>query len=319
MSAFIIRRLIQILIVLILLTLFVFFIIRLLPGDPILIYIGMNSQLQDIPQERYDQLRHEFGLDKPIMVQYATWLAGIFQGDFGTSIFYSEKVGKLLLERLPVTLLLGVLALLVSTILGILAGVLAAVRRGQWVDKLVTPLSYIGVTIPVFWLGILLIYVFGLKLHWLPVLGYTSPLKDLGLCIKQLIMPVICLSVFGLASNTRLMRSSMLEVIRQDYIRTAWAKGLRERIIIMRHALKNSLIAVITLIGMGAAHIFGGSVLVETVFAIPGVGRLMVSSIFGQDYVVVQGITFIIGVAILVINLIVDLTYGWFDPRIRYS
>jgi peptide/nickel transport system permease protein len=319
MSAYIIRRSIQIIVVLLLLTLFIFFIIRLLPGDPILIYIGMNSQVQDIPIERYDQLRHEFGLDKPIMVQYANWLGGILQGDFGTSIFYSEKVGKLLLERLPVTLLLGVLALLLSTFLGILAGTLAAVKRGKWVDKLVTPLSYIGVTIPVFWLGILLIYVFGLKLHWLPVLGYTSPLKDIGLSVRQMIMPVICLSVFGLASNTRLMRSSMLEVIRQDYIRTAWAKGLAERIIILRHALKNSLIAVITLIGMGAAYIFGGSVLVETVFAIPGVGRLMVSSIFGQDYVVVQGITLIIGVAILLINLIVDLLYGWFDPRIRYS
>ncbi len=319
MSTFIIRRLLQILVVLILLTLFVFFIIRLLPGDPILIYIGMNSQIQDIPLERYDQLRHEFGLDRPIMIQYGNWLAGILRGNFGTSIFYSENVGILLLERLPVTLLLGVLALIVSTFLGIVAGVLAAVRRGKWIDKLVTPLSYVGVTIPVFWLGILLIYVFGLKLHWLPVLGYTSPLKDLSLSVRQLIMPVICLSVFGLASNTRIMRSSMLEVIHQDYIRTAWAKGLRERIIVMRHALKNSLIPVITLIGMGTAHIFGGSVLVETVFAIPGVGRLMVSSIFGQDYVVVQGITFIIGVAILLINLVVDLTYGWFDPRIRYS
>jgi peptide/nickel transport system permease protein len=319
MSTYIVRRLIQVLVVLVLLTLFVFFIIRLLPGDPILIYIGMSNQIQNMPPERYDELQHEFGLDKPIMVQYGNWLAGILHGDFGTSIFYSENVGTLLRERLPVTLLLGILALIVSTVLGISAGVLAAVRRGKWVDKLVTPLSYIGVTIPVFWLGILLIYVFGLKLHWLPTVGFTSPLKDLGLSIRQLIMPVICLSVFGLASNTRLMRSSMLEVIRQDYIRTAWAKGLRERIIIMRHALKNSLIAVITLIGMGVAYIFGGSVLVETVFAIPGVGRLMVSSIFGQDYVVVQGITLVIALSILFVNLIVDLVYGWFDPRIRYN
>jgi peptide/nickel transport system permease protein len=319
MSTYIIRRLIQILVVIILLTLFVFFIMRLLPGDPILIYIGMNSQVQNMPPEMYDQLRHQYGLDKPIMLQYANWATGILRGDFGTSVFYSENVGTLLKERLPVTCLLGVLALIISTVLGISAGVLAAVRRGKWVDKLVTPLSYIGITIPVFWLGILMIYAFGLKLHWLPVLGYTSPLKDFWLSIRQLIMPVICLSVFGLASNTRLMRSSMLEVIRQDYIRTAWAKGLMERIIIMKHALKNSLIAVITLIGMSVANIFGGSVLVETVFAIPGVGRLMVSSIFGQDYVVVQGITLVIAIVILIVNLIVDLVYGWFDPRIRYS
>jgi peptide/nickel transport system permease protein len=319
MSTYIIRRLIQTIIVLFLLSLFVFFIIRLLPGDPILIYIGRSQQLAAMSPERYDQLKHEYGLDKPLVVQYSSWVGNIFRGDLGTSLGYSEDVGKLLLERFPVTLLLGVLALLVSTVFGISVGIIAAVRRGKWIDKIVTPLSYIGVTIPVFWLGILMIYAFGLKLHWLPTQGYTSPFDDLLLCVRRLIMPVICLSVFGLASNARLMRSSMLEVIKQDYIRTAWSKGLTERIIILRHGLKNSLIAVITLIGMGAAFIFGGSVLVETVFAIPGVGRLMVSSIFAQDYVVVQDITLIIAAAILVINLIVDIAYGWFDPRIRYG
>jgi peptide/nickel transport system permease protein len=319
MSAYIIRRLIQSVIVLILLTLFVFFVMRLLPGDPILIYIGQSQQVKAMSPEMYEHLRHEYGLDKPLIVQYGSWIGDIFRGDFGTSINYSENVGKLLLERFPVTLLLGVLALIVSTLLGIAVGIMAAVRRGRWLDRTITPLSYIGITIPVFWLGILMIYAFGLKLHWLPILGFTSPFENLGMCIKQLIMPVICLSVFGLASNARLMRSSMLEVIRQDYIRTAWSKGLKETTIIFRHATKNSLIAVITLIGMGTGSIFGGSVLVETVFAIPGIGRLMVSSIFGQDYIVVQDITLIIGVVILAVNLLVDLAYGWFDPRIRYS
>jgi peptide/nickel transport system permease protein len=319
MSTYIIRRLIQTAVVLIILSIFVFFIIRLMPGDPILIYIGKSQQLSAMSPEQYDHLRHVYGLDKPLVVQYGNWIGNIFRGNLGTSLGYSENVGTLLLERFPITLLLGVLSLLVSTILGISVGIMAAVRRGKWVDKIITPVSYIGVTIPTFWLGILMIYVFGLKLHWLPILGFTSPFEDLGMCVKQLVMPVICLSVFGLASNARLMRSSMLEVIRQDYMRTAWSKGLKERTIILRHGLKNSLIAVITLIGMGAAFIFGGSVLVETVFAIPGIGRLMVSSIFAQDYVVVQDITLIIAAVILVINLIVDLTYGWFDPRIRYS
>jgi peptide/nickel transport system permease protein len=319
MSAYIIRRLIHIIIVLFLLTLFVFFVMRLLPGDPILIYIGQSQQVQSMSPELYEHLKHEYGLDRPLIVQYGNWIGDLFRGDFGTSLNYSENVGRLLLERFPVTLLLGVLALIISTILGIAVGVLAAVRRGRWVDRIITPLSYIGITIPVFWLGILMIYAFGLKLRWLPILGFTSPFEDLGMCVKQLIMPVICLSVFGLASNARLMRSSMLEVIRQDYIRTAWSKGLKERTIILRHAVKNSLIAVITLIGMGFGSIFGGSVLVETVFAIPGIGRLMVSSIFGQDYIVVQDITLIIGVVILVVNLMVDVAYGWFDPRIRYS
>jgi peptide/nickel transport system permease protein len=319
MTTYIIRRLIQALAVLILMTLIVFFVMRLLPGDPLIIYVAQTAELEAMPPEMLDELRHEFGLDKPIMVQYANWVLGIFRGDFGTSIFYREKVSKLMLERFPVTLHLGLLALILGAILGIVAGLLAAVRRGKWVDKIVTPLTYTGITIPVFWLGILLIYAFGLKLKWLPISGYTSPLDDFWLSTRQLVMPVLCLAVFGLAANARQMRSSMLEIIQQDYIRTAWSKGLPERTIIIRHAMKNSLIPVITLMGMGVGIIFGGSVLIETVFAIPGVGRLLVSSIFGQDYVVVQAITFVIAVIVLMVNLIVDISYGWFDPRIRHG
>ena len=191
---------------------------------------------------------------------------------------------------------------------------IAAIRRGKWIDTVVTALAYLGVCIPIFWLGILMIYGFGLKLDWLPIAGYTSPFDDFWLSTKQLVMPVTCLSIFGLASIARQMRSSMLEVIRQDYIRTAWAKGLRERVIVMRHALKNSLIPIITLIGMGSHH-FGGSVMVETVFAIPGIGRLMVTSLFGHDYVVVQSGVLIIAIIIIFTNLIVDISYGWLDPQ----
>ena len=319
MTTYIIRRLIQALFILILVTLIVFFVMRLLPGDPLIIFMAQSAELQAMPPEMLDKLRADFGLDKPIMVQYANWMAGIFQGDFGTSIFYREKVGRLMLERFPVTAHLGILSLITGAVLGVLAGLLAAVRRGKWLDKIVTPLTYIGICIPVFWLGILLIYMFGLKLHWLPISGYTSPFDDFWLSTRQLVMPVICLALFGLAANARQMRSSMLEVIQQDYVRTAWAKGLSERKIIVKHAMKNSLIPVITLMGLGVGIIFGGSVLVEMVFAIPGVGRLMVSSIFGQDYVVVQAITFVIAVIVLLVNLAVDISYGWLDPRIRYG
>jgi peptide/nickel transport system permease protein len=319
MTTYIIRRLIQAVVVLILITLIVFFVMRLLPGDPLMIYVAQSAQIQAMPQELLDELRAKFGLDKPIMVQYANWVKDIFQGDFGTSIFYREKVGKLMLERFPVTLHIGVLALILGAIVGVLAGLLAAVRRGGWVDKVITPLTYVGITIPVFFVAVLMIYAFGLKLQWLPISGYTSPFDDFWLSTRQLVMPVICMSVFGLAANARLMRSSMLEVTRQDYVRTAWSKGLRERQVIISHAMKNSLIPVITLMGVSVGIIFGASVLVETVFAIPGVGRLMVSSIFGQDYVVVQAITFVIAVIVLVVNLIVDISYGWFDPRIRYG
>jgi peptide/nickel transport system permease protein len=320
MTAFIIRRLLHGLVVLVLVTILVFFAMRLLPGDPLLIYMAQQSQrLQDMPPEVIEQLRHEYGLDKPIPVQYVNWLSGIFRGDLGDSYFYRQSVGKLMRERFPITLYLGVLALIISIILGIFSGMLAAIRRGKWIDNIVTPLTYIGVTIPIFWLGILMIYIFGLKLNLLPIAGFTSPFEDFGLSTKQLIMPVFCESIFGIASNARQMRSSMLEVIRQDYIRTAWAKGLRERVVIFKHAMKNSLIPVITLIGMGVSFIFGGSVLVETVFAIPGIGRLLVSSIFNHDYLVVQGITLIIAIVVLLVNLLVDISYGWLDPRIRYG
>jgi len=320
LKTYIIRRLLQAVVVLILMTLIVFFVMRLLPGDPLIIYMAMTAEVEAMPPEMLEGLRREFGLDKPIMVQYFNWITGILlRLDFGTSIFYREKVSILLLERFPVTLHLGVLALILGASVGVLAGLFAAIRRGRWLDKIVTPLTYIGITMPVFWLGILLIYAFGLKLRWLPIAGYTSPLVDFWMSTKQIVMPVFCLALFGLAANARQMRSSMLDVIQQDYIRTAWSKGLHERTVIIRHSLKNSLIPVITLMGMGVGIIFGGSVLVETVFAIPGVGRLLVSSIFGQDYVVVQAITFVIAVIVLMVNLIVDISYGWFDPRIRHG
>jgi len=292
---------------------------RLLPGDPLLIYIGQQATMQAMPPEQIEKLRIEFGLDKPIMEQYFLWISGVVHGDFGRSIFYHEKVSTLLAERLPVTLYIGALALFFGAIPGILIGHWAGVKRGKWPDKIITPITYIAITVPVFWLGILMIYFFGLELGWLPISGYTSPFDDFWQSTRQLIMPVFCSSLFSIAANARQMRSSMLETISQDYIRTAWAKGLSERRVIFKHALKNSLIPVITLIGMGVGMIFGGSVLVETVFAIPGVGRLLVSSIFGQDYVVVQAITLVMSVSILFVNLLVDISYGWFDPRIRYG
>jgi peptide/nickel transport system permease protein len=319
MTTYIVRRLIQAVFVLIIVTILVFFVMRLLPGDPIIIYVAQSAQVEAMPPEMVEQLRHKFGLDQPIIVQYFKWVGNIFQGDFGESIFYHEKVGRLMLERFPVTAYLGILALIFGSIAGLIAGLLAAIRRGKWLDKIITPLTYIGITIPVFFVAILGIYIVGLRLGWLPFPGYVSPFEDFWLSVRLAIMPVFCLSVFSIAANARQLRSSMLEVISQDYVRTAWSKGLSERMVIFKHALKNSLIPVITLIGLGVGMIFGGSVLIETIFAIPGVGRLMVSSIFGQDYVVVQAITFVIAVIVLVVNLAVDISYGWLDPRIRYG
>ena len=186
-------------------------------------------------------------------------------------------------------------------------------------DTLVTTLANIGITVPIFWLGIMLIWLFSVYLHWLPVMGYTSPFEDFVQNTKQLIMPVLCLAIFPIASNTRLMRSSMLEVLRQDYIRTAWSKGAPERSVIISHALKNSLIPIVTLAGMGISGIIGGSVLIEQVFNIPGMGRLAVDSLFQHDYTYVQGITLVMTTIVVLSNLLVDVSYGWIDPRIRYD
>jgi peptide/nickel transport system permease protein len=319
MTAYIIRRLVIGIIVLLIVTLIVFFAMRLLPGDPLIIFMGQQASSGSMSEAQMASMRHEYGLDKPIMVQYFNWMGGILRGNLGTSIYYHEDVGKLLGERFPITLHLGLLAFVISNVVGILLGLLAGIRRGTWIDSVSTTVANFGITVPQFWLGILLIYTLGLKLHWLPIYGYTSPFTDFWLNTRQIIMPVICLAITGMAFTARQTRSAMLEVIRQDYIRTAWAKGLKERNVIIVHALKNSLIPVITLMGIGLGMVFGGAVLVETVFAIPGIGRLLVTSVFAQDYVVVQSGTLLIAFIIILSNLLVDISYGWLDPRIRYG
>jgi peptide/nickel transport system permease protein len=317
MGTYIIRRILQMILVLLIVTVIVFLMVRLLPGDPILMYLT-TTDLQEITQEQIDFIRRDLGLDRPLLVQYFDWIGNVVTGDLGNSIIHRGKVGDDIKRRLPITLHLGGLAFIISIIIGIPMGVIAAVRRGTWLDSVLTSLGNLGITIPVFWLGILLIYAFGYKLDWLPVFGYTSPFKDLALNTRQIILPVFCLAVPPIASAVRLTRSSMLDVMRQDYVRTAWSKGLVERSVIMRHALKNGLIPVVTLKGISLATIVGGSVLVETVFSIPGMGRLAVEALFSQDYTVVQAVILVTSIVILAINLLVDLSYGWLDPRVRY-
>jgi peptide/nickel transport system permease protein len=319
MTTYIIRRLLLALITIIIITLVIFFAIRLLPGDPLIIYMGKQASSGMISDTELHALRVQYGLDKPVMVQYVRWAAGLFRGDLGTSITYHDNVGKLMKERFPITLHLGVMALLLNVIVGVLMGLAAAIRRGTWIDSVSTFLANIGVCIPVFWLAILLIYLFGVNLHWLPIHGYTSPFSDFWLNSRQIIMPVFCMAIGGLSTTARLTRSAMLEVTRQDYIRTAWAKGLRERNVIMKHALKNGLIPIVTVLGMGIGMVFAGSVIVENLFAIPGIGRLLVTSLYAQDYVVIQSSTLVMGTIIVLANLAVEISYVWLDPRIRYS
>jgi peptide/nickel transport system permease protein len=318
MITFVMRRLLQSLVVLLLVTLMVFLAMRILPGDPILMYMTMRD-VQGATQEQVDAMKKEFGLDRPWPVQYGHWIADAARGNLGKSILTRTSVSEELKKRIPITFYLAALSLVLSIFLSIPAGIISAIRRGTWLDGVVTTFANLGITMPIFWLGILLIYVFGIWLRWLPVFGYTSPFEDFWLSTKQVIMPVFCLALFSMASGMRQTRSSMLEVVHQDYIRTAWAKGLREWGVVMRHALKNALIPVVTLTGMTVRYLFGGAVLIETVFNIPGMGRMTVDGILSQDYPVVQGAVLVIAVTVLLSNLIVDLSYGWLDPRIRYE
>ena len=318
MGVYIARRIIQAIIVLIIVFTTVFLGVRLLPGDPILMYYT-RTEMQSISPERAEILRHQHGLDKSVPVQYIDWVSNLFRGDLGRSIARGDNVTSLIARSLPITLYLGLWAFLISLFLGIFVGVISAVRRGRWLDTAATLLANIGITLPIFWLGIIMIYFLGLKLMWFPIQGFTSPLNNFWLSIRQTAMPVFCLSVFAVASAARQTRSSMLEVIGQDYIRTAMAKGLRERAIILKHALKNAIIPVITLKGISLRELVGGSVIVETVFNIPGMGRLSVEAILDQDYAVIQGVVLIVALVVTFSNLLVDISYGWLDPRVRYS
>jgi len=315
---YIVRRLIQAIFILFIITFVVFGVMRLVPGDPLLMYLNATD-IEALSPEALDQARSELGLDKNIVVQYGIWLGNVFQGDWGKSLHFKADVLTLIGQRMPVTIHLGALAFFFSTVIGISLGIIAAVRRGRWADTVATLLANTAITIPIFWLGIIMILIFGVNLHWLPVAGYTSPFDNFWLSTRKLVMPVICLMMGSLGSNARLTRTSMLEVIRQDYIRTAWSKGLRERTIVVKHALKNSLIPVVTVMGLQVRFIFGGAVLIEKVFAIPGMGRLLVEATFGSDYLLVQGCVLVIAIIVVLTNLVVDISYGWLDPRVRYD
>jgi peptide/nickel transport system permease protein len=316
LAAYIVRRLIQTVLVILLVTIITFLLMHIIPGDPVM---ALLSHSTSVTQEEIDALRHDLWLDRPIYIQYFHWLNNILHGNLGKSLYFGREVSSLMGERFPVTMYLAGLSFIVAIILGIAAGIISAVRRGGWLDNIVSLIANIGIGIPVFWLGMVGIYFLGLNLGLLPIQGYTSPFVDLGKSLRQAVMPVICEAVPFIAILARQTRSSMLEVVRQDYIRTARAKGLLEQNVVFRHALKNAFIPVITLMGMHIRILLGGSVLVETVFNIPGLGRLLVSACLDKDILIVQAAVLLMSVITCLANLVVDISYGWFDPRIRYE
>jgi peptide/nickel transport system permease protein len=320
MTSYIIRRVIIGLIILILVTMMVFLFVRLLPGDPLMVFMGNyspSSQINTMTSEQHDVLMHQYGLDRPIYVQYIDWLGNVLHGNLGKSLRVGQDITMLISERIGRTAYIGTIIFLITTFGGILAGIYCALRRGTWIDNTITTIANIGMTVPVFWFGVLLIYLFGYKLGWLPIFNWKDPSQDFWYNCKYLIMPVASVALGGIAGMARLVRSCMLEVMRTDYVRTAWAKGLRERVIVVRHQLKNAMIPVVTALGGTLGGILGGSIFIENVFSIPGMGRLMVTAIFDYDYQIVQAAALIFGGIIIFSNLIVDIAWGWMDPRIR--
>jgi len=318
MATYIVRRLLHALIVIWIVSIIVFWGMRLLPGDPVLMFLT-RGQLGSATLEQVEHIRETMGLNRPMVVQYLEWLLGLFKGDFGISISQRSDVFEIIKQRIPVTIHLTLLAFFACNMIGIPAGIIASVRRGEWLDTFVTSTANIGITVPTFWLGIILIYFFSFRLGLIPIFGYVSPMEDFWESTRSVIAPVICLALPHISTIARMSRSSMLEVIHQDYIRTARSKGLEERRIVLGHALKNALIPIVTLQGMSISQIIGGSVIIECVFGIPGVGRLAQQAMLAQDYPVVQAIVLLTAILILTINIIIDISYGWINPRVRYK
>ncbi len=322
MTAYIIRRIVIGLMILIMVTMLVFLLVRLLPGDPVMRYMANftgTGQQNLMSPEQHDAMMHSLGLDRSLPVQYWDWISNVFRGDLGNSLGTNQPISQAISQVLPRTAYIGTLMFIIGTFGGILVGIYCALRRGSWLDNTLTTIANIGMTVPVFWLGILLIYVFAYKLGWFPMFGWVAPWDNFWKSCTYVVLPVASVALGGIAGMARLVRSCMLEVMRTDYVRTAWAKGLRERVIVIRHQLKNAMIPVVTALGGTLGGILGGSVFIETVFSIPGMGRLMTTAIFDYDYQVVQASALIFGGIVIFSNLIVDIAWGWLDPRIRFA
>ncbi len=312
MTAYILRRLVLLIPVMIVVGVVVFALVHLTPGDPAAVILGDRATPEDI-----QRLRDQLGLNDPLPVQFVRWFGDMLRFDFGESIFLGEPVTQALLDRVQPTLLLTLYALFIQIGIGIPAGVLAAVRYNSPLDRVFTVMAISGSAIPTFFLGIVLILVFAVRLRWLPSGGYVPPDEGIGAHLQSMILPAFALGFSAAGLLARMVRSSMLDVLREDYVRTAWAKGLPERLIIVRHALRNALIPALTIIGISVGALLGGAVVTETVFTIPGMGRLVVQSIARRDYPVIQGAIVAIALTYVLVNLLVDVLYVYVDPRVR--
>jgi peptide/nickel transport system permease protein len=313
MLAFVARRLLATIPVLAMVAIFVFLMLRLTPGDPAAIIAGDNATAGQIAE-----IRDKLGLSRPILEQFGIWIGNLLRGDLGESFFFKAEVSELIGQRIGPTLALATVTMIITVLVAVPLGVIAAYKHGSWIDRLVMGFAVIGFSVPVFVLGYLLIYLFAIELKLFPVQGYRSIADGFGPFIHRLILPGVTLSVIYIALIARITRASVLDVLREDYIRTAYAKGLTNRVVLMRHALRNAAVPIVTVIGIGVALLIGGVVVTESVFNIPGLGRLTVDAVLGRDYPTIQAVILLFSAVYVLINLLIDLSYTFLDPRIRY-
>jgi peptide/nickel transport system permease protein len=313
MTAYILRRLLATIPVMIVVAVFVFFLLRLAPGDPAALIAGDYATSADI-----ENIREKLGLSRPVLEQFALWVGRLARGDLGQSIFSNMPVTTLVAQRLEPTLMLSLATLIVAVSLAVPLGVLAAWKAKSLLDRVVMGFSVMGFAVPVFLSAYVLIWVFAIELRWLPVQGYKPLSAGLWPCIESLILPAIALGTAYMALIARITRASMLEVLSQDYIRTANSKGLATDRVLLLHALKNAAVPIVTVIGIGIAALISGVVITETVFNIPGLGRLVVDAVLKRDYPIVQGLILLFSLVYVLINLLIDISYAFLDPRIRY-
>ncbi len=319
MKEYIARRFVLFVPTLLLTTLIVFVLFFLVPGDTALFILTGEEGAGAVTEEDIAKLRSELGLDRPIHIQYFSWVWGILQGDLGTSIWYKTPVIDELKDKFAVTVQLAVMGIVLAFIMAVPLGVLSAVKQDTLPDYICRIISLIGIALPTFWLAILMIYGLAYFFNWLPPLGYATLWEDPVLNLKQLIFPALAIAFHDLAFTARVTRSAMLEVLREDYVRTARSKGLHEVSVIGRHALKNAILPVVTVSGYQFARLLGGVIIVETIFVVPGLGRFLIESIIHRDFVVIQAVILLTAAVVLGLNLIIDLFYGVLDPRIRYQ
>ncbi len=316
MFEYIVRRIVYGLLILLVMTVFTFVVMRLVPGDVVTLQL---AQAGVVSEEQMAALKSEMGLDKPVWQQLLIWLRGALQGDLGTSLWSQQPVMEMIAKRLPVTLELVGLSVIISLLVGIPLGVIAAVKHGKWADQLIRVTAITWLSVPNFWLGLLIITFLSLWFGWIPPIAYRTILEDPVVNLQKMILPALALAVTLSASTIRMTRSALLEVLHSDFIRTVRAKGASERIVIYKHALRNSLISVVTLVGLQIGILLGGTVVLEYIFSIPGMGSLIFETVSNRDYPVVQACVLIYGGMFILVNLLVDITYGWIDPRIRHQ